>query len=613
MFPTDVYSNLDPAFGPKLKQMIRDSNGRLRVTDGRRSYAQQADLYKRKPLLAAPPGHSLHETGKAGDLEGDLVWAHANAARYGLTFPMLNPKAKKYEPWHVQLLGAKGASMSGYPTSAKRFSPARLLGSMPQNVSVPGSANPDETLAILQQILSSRSGGSSEPLYNPDAAQAANLWGMQIPMPSDTQRLTGQQRLLAQQQAQIEGQTPIDAAQADMAGVDAQQQALQALNGLQVPQREFTPYTPGALPTRERIAMPDRVRPTLDPTTALLSGLASVIAPQGAPAFTGGAMRGLIDRANQQYGDKVDRFKYAVDQADQDYTDKRSAYDIGERANLANLRGGEATRFDNANASFEANRGNILAGAPIAGRRASLVAQLGTPTQPGSLSRRADSIRNIANTSSDVQETGGRIASGLQRNQQRLNAEQTDYTRRLDAAKVIAPLIKDRQHTAASEVAKLDQRTFQQELQQRGFEHTDMGQLNQQTFQAEQNRLGREASAGKGTGGSKAQPGEYLRSRMALSEAIKNRDTILRSLRGKTSPQIERDPRYVAARAQAEQAVDEWQAVNGVPLTSRTFPTYKTPINDLRPNTQRSTTSTSGPARLQGKVNGHSFRLEPLR
>lgn len=112
----DLLDGLDGSFGANLRRLIADAPGRVSITSGRRSTAQQAALYKAKPDLAAPPGRSRHETGLAADLafqdKATQVWVHANAHRYGLRFPMLNPKGKKYEPWHVEPIGSAARSMS---------------------------------------------------------------------------------------------------------------------------------------------------------------------------------------------------------------------------------------------------------------------------------------------------------------------------------------------------------------------------------------------------------------------------------------------------------------------------------------------------------------------
>lgn len=105
---------MDAAYLSRLQALIAAAPGKISIGSGFRTNAQQAALYKAKPHLAAKPGHSKHEKGLAADLvfeggqEGPVAkWAHANAARFGLVFPMLTRRpGKKYEPWHVEMAGA---------------------------------------------------------------------------------------------------------------------------------------------------------------------------------------------------------------------------------------------------------------------------------------------------------------------------------------------------------------------------------------------------------------------------------------------------------------------------------------------------------------------------
>lgn len=57
---------------------------------------------------AAPPGKSNHNRGQAADLkygsEAAKEWIHANAAKYGLSFPMA------HEPWHIEPASARDGS-----------------------------------------------------------------------------------------------------------------------------------------------------------------------------------------------------------------------------------------------------------------------------------------------------------------------------------------------------------------------------------------------------------------------------------------------------------------------------------------------------------------------
>lgn len=108
----DPYAGLDPGFASALRQLIADAPGKITITSGFRSRAEQEALYKKKPKLAAKPGHSKHEKGMAADLDYHEdpeveAWVHRNAYRYGLRFPMLTKKpGKKYEPWHVEPIGS---------------------------------------------------------------------------------------------------------------------------------------------------------------------------------------------------------------------------------------------------------------------------------------------------------------------------------------------------------------------------------------------------------------------------------------------------------------------------------------------------------------------------
>lgn len=77
----------------------------LRVTDGRRSVAEQDELARRKPGKAVSASVSRHVTGFAVDVEGTrddaaaMRWVTANAARFGLRQPALY----KGEPYHLEL------------------------------------------------------------------------------------------------------------------------------------------------------------------------------------------------------------------------------------------------------------------------------------------------------------------------------------------------------------------------------------------------------------------------------------------------------------------------------------------------------------------------------
>lgn len=107
------FYGLNQAFGDSLKQMIEDAAAqgiKIGVTSGYRSFEQQAKLYAEKgPGWAAPPGRSQHNVGLAADLSfgpGAREWAHENAARYGLHFPLAN-RAKNPEAWHIEPINGR--------------------------------------------------------------------------------------------------------------------------------------------------------------------------------------------------------------------------------------------------------------------------------------------------------------------------------------------------------------------------------------------------------------------------------------------------------------------------------------------------------------------------
>jgi hypothetical protein len=117
----DSLSGLNPDFTSALTALFaaapENVRGGLRINSGFRSPEVQARLYAEAVAKygseaaarkwVAPPGKSQHNHGHAVDLgylsDEAKAWAHANAAAYGLTFPM------QHEPWHVELAGARGA------------------------------------------------------------------------------------------------------------------------------------------------------------------------------------------------------------------------------------------------------------------------------------------------------------------------------------------------------------------------------------------------------------------------------------------------------------------------------------------------------------------------
>jgi len=102
----------------------------IKIFSGYRSIERQAQLYRAAVIeygsetearkWVAPPGRSRHNFGLAVDLKYGLnqdsrgqgsqsaraskMWAHTNASRFGLTFPM------NHEPWHIEPVGARATA-----------------------------------------------------------------------------------------------------------------------------------------------------------------------------------------------------------------------------------------------------------------------------------------------------------------------------------------------------------------------------------------------------------------------------------------------------------------------------------------------------------------------
>ena len=108
---------LNPDFANKLGPFLvaaEQAGVPIRITSGFRSVARQKELFaqavkeygseKAARKWVAPPGKSNHNYGAAADLDiakpgPAQTWAHANAARFGLEFPM------SWEPWHIEIPG----------------------------------------------------------------------------------------------------------------------------------------------------------------------------------------------------------------------------------------------------------------------------------------------------------------------------------------------------------------------------------------------------------------------------------------------------------------------------------------------------------------------------
>ncbi|MBO3129406.1 D-alanyl-D-alanine carboxypeptidase family protein [Dermatophilus congolensis] len=121
LFPDSALCPLATAPGHKLRPSAasafdrmstayrKETGNYLCVSDSYRSLAEQVDIRRRKPNLAAVPGQSHHGLGIAIDLCGGIEnfgtiayqWMKQNAPLYGFYHPTwAEPTGSKPEPWH---------------------------------------------------------------------------------------------------------------------------------------------------------------------------------------------------------------------------------------------------------------------------------------------------------------------------------------------------------------------------------------------------------------------------------------------------------------------------------------------------------------------------------
>lgn len=99
-----------------LNAAYRQAFGKdIAINEGGRTYARQQQLYNLylsgRGNLAARPGTSMHESGRALDLGGPFQnagsrehrWLQANAGRFG--FKWTGKNFKQFEPWHWEWHG----------------------------------------------------------------------------------------------------------------------------------------------------------------------------------------------------------------------------------------------------------------------------------------------------------------------------------------------------------------------------------------------------------------------------------------------------------------------------------------------------------------------------
>lgn len=157
---------VNPDLRSKFENMAQDfyqqTGVPLRVTDSFRSNEEQADVYRRKPNLAAKPGHSRHEHGEALDIDQEQIEKYGVdkwnklVANHGFIQPALKSKG---ETWHIELPRFEKAGK----IAAKAFTLDDLKVELARREG--GEAQPAYTIADLKAELQKRVAG-------PEAAMA---------------------------------------------------------------------------------------------------------------------------------------------------------------------------------------------------------------------------------------------------------------------------------------------------------------------------------------------------------------------------------------------------------------------------------------------------------
>lgn len=182
-----------PKFEGSLLRFLNENPYGVGISSLDRSNEHQAELYAKAQAKygananqwVAPPGRSNHNRGVAADLsyEDDNArkWAHENAPKYGLAFPLSN------EAWHVEPANARGATQPEVVASGAN-SAAQPSVSTP--VSTTGGAvsatpnvpdqNPSPNLgSIFASLMSQPAGGVEAPRSAPSPQLPADLFTIQ--------------------------------------------------------------------------------------------------------------------------------------------------------------------------------------------------------------------------------------------------------------------------------------------------------------------------------------------------------------------------------------------------------------------------------------------------
>lgn len=235
----DSINGMAGEFREKLAKMIAsmpdDLKGMVTINSGFRSIERQQQLWLAalkkygSPEAArkwvAPPGNSQHNKGNAADLgygnDRAREWVHANANRFGLSFPLAN------ENWHIEDANARSGQVAA---EIERLTSAAKSQSDAYRQIISGARDHTAAQWTEQQAL-----GMS--------AQQAQAFRYEQQMLAQAQRdgitLTAQQRQeiaqLAQGMARADASVELYAASQEQAAKVSQffgEQAVDALSGL---------------------------------------------------------------------------------------------------------------------------------------------------------------------------------------------------------------------------------------------------------------------------------------------------------------------------------------------------------------------------------------------
>lgn len=146
------------AFDSMAQDYFAKTGKQIKINDAWRSYETQQRAFREKPGLAAPAGHSLHESGSAMDInetQANELDQLGLFQKYGFYRPMMNrEKGHKYEPWHIQLrdiereTGVRAAevkpSIGDFMSELNAISPGQELA----QIQVPGQQAPQPFQAM---------------------------------------------------------------------------------------------------------------------------------------------------------------------------------------------------------------------------------------------------------------------------------------------------------------------------------------------------------------------------------------------------------------------------------------------------------------------------------